>query len=147
MRSSPTPAAAFLIQFAFGNFGKLYQATKKSDFESLIAVDGNSQSPGDARLAVDMMATVDAQKDPPVSFGDTSKFSARSISYSDFKNAFLAALLRLGNVDRKIALDRLMKILHELFFGFTLRYAAGKGGDFCPEAAFVRLVHDDFDLH
>ena len=40
-----------------------------------------------------------------------------------------------------------MQIAHELVRRFALRSAAGKSRDLSSEAAFLRFMHHDFDLH
>jgi hypothetical protein len=69
------------------------------------------------------------------------------LSYCDFKNAWCTAGIGLSDVDGKAAFNGLMQIAKEFFHGVALGRTAWNGWNFVPEAALLRIVHNDFDLH
>jgi hypothetical protein len=71
----------------------------------------------------------------------------KSLSYGDFENALLATGLGRRNVNSEAAFDRFPQVAHQFVHGLALGGAARNGGDFGPEAAFLRIMHHDFNLH
>ena len=81
-----------------------------------------------AGSSVDVMAAVDTQVIVSRATRQGERTNGRTVpSYGDFKNAFRAAGLGLGNIYRQAAFDRLMEMAQKLVHRFALGRAAGNG--------------------
>jgi hypothetical protein len=134
-----------LIVRYFGKFGEMAQ---QSELERMISMNWDRQTHHTAGSSIDVVAAVDAQQLPAATLDKTSKTRGRiKLSYSDFKNARCAAGIGLRNIDGQTSLNSLVQIAQEFIHGLALGRATWNGRDFGPEAAFLRIMHNDFDLH
>jgi hypothetical protein len=121
---------------------------QKSPLERFVSVDRYGKPDGTTRPAVNVMPAINAQKVPTAPFDQARKFRGRTLaSYSNFQDPFFTVIFRFSYLYRQAPFNRLSHIAKKLLHRFAFCGAPRNRRDLCPKATFLRLVHDNFDLH
>jgi hypothetical protein len=147
-------------ELGLGEAGDFHLMLAEVEFERVVAVDRDYDAFAMAGFGEARVAAVDAGEVPAALLQEPREIFTGNLFHTigpggnreaglDRHLDDLIVRMRLPGfvVYGEPAFDRLCEIGAEFREGFARRAAAGEGGHFGPEAAFVCLVDDGFEFH
>lgn len=135
-------------QIRFGDSGEFHEMALKPSLQRLVSMNRNGDADFGTRLCVDVMTAGYSLQRPAALLQQAGQaFSGYRPSHGDFN--FLGMNIRNGRTDlnRKAALNSVMKVADQFLDGVALGGAARDAGNLGPVTAFFSLMDNCAYFH